>query len=139
MNCDGANSYAYNAESEIKTAAGVTNTYDGDGNRIEKSSGKIYRYGAETEILDESDTSGNFSNEYVFFGGKRVAMRVVSSGSFFFCETIFTKRNAKLRGRHAGERVRKTGPPGSTASRARGINLGRAESSVLYSQSIGET
>src|SRR5579863_6294464 len=83
MNCDGANSYAYNAESEIKTAAGVTNTYDGDGNRIEKSSGKIYRYGAETEILDESDTSGNFSNEYVFFGGKRVAMRVVSSGSFF--------------------------------------------------------
>jgi RHS repeat-associated protein len=86
MLADGANSYAYNAESEIKSAAGVTYTYDGDGNRLEKSSGKIYWYGAGTEILDESDTSGNFSNEYVFFGGKRVAMRVVSSGTIYYYE-----------------------------------------------------
>ncbi|MHB8484496.1 MAG: RHS repeat-associated core domain-containing protein [Candidatus Acidiferrales bacterium] len=83
---DGFNSYAYNAESEIKTAEGVTYTYDGDGNRIEKSNGKIYWYGAGTEILDESDTSGNITNEYVFFGGKRVAMRVVSSGTIYYYE-----------------------------------------------------
>jgi YD repeat-containing protein len=81
----GASFYAYNAESEVKTAAGVTYTYDGDGNRVEKSNGKIYWYGAGTEILDESDTSGNFSNEYVFFCSLAgsVAMRVVSSGPFF--------------------------------------------------------
>jgi RHS repeat-associated protein len=62
----------------------VNYTYDGDGNRIQKSNGKIYWYGAGTEILEESDTSGNFTNEYVFFGGKRMAMRVVSSGTIYY-------------------------------------------------------
>ena len=60
--------------------------YDGDGNRIQKSNGKIYWYGAGTEILDESDASGNFTNEYVFFGGKRVAMRNVTSGTIYYYE-----------------------------------------------------
>ena len=59
-------------------------TYDGDGNRVQKSNGKIYWYGAGTEILDESDGSGNFTDEYVFFGGKRVAHRSVSSGSIYY-------------------------------------------------------
>ncbi|MBZ5695909.1 MAG: RHS repeat-associated core domain-containing protein [Acidobacteriia bacterium] len=81
---DGVNSYAWNAESEMKSAAGVNYTYDGDGNRVQKSSGKIYWYGAGKEILDESDASGNFTNEYVFFGGKRIAMRNVTSGSIFY-------------------------------------------------------
>ncbi|HEX4004074.1 MAG TPA: RHS repeat-associated core domain-containing protein [Candidatus Acidoferrales bacterium] len=31
--------------------------------------------------MDESDLSGNFTNEYVFFGGKRIAVRNVSSGT----------------------------------------------------------
>ncbi|MHB8486153.1 MAG: RHS repeat-associated core domain-containing protein [Candidatus Acidiferrales bacterium] len=83
---DGAHAYAYNAESEIKSAAGVNYTYDGDGNRVEKSSGKAYWYGAGTEILDESDLSGNITNEYVFFGGKRIAMRNVSSGTIYYYE-----------------------------------------------------
>ncbi|HEV2183392.1 MAG TPA: RHS repeat-associated core domain-containing protein, partial [Candidatus Acidoferrales bacterium] len=98
----GAHAYGYNAESEIKSAAGVnyTGVYpersrrNGDGNRIEKSSGKIYwlalseaeGYGAGTEILDESDLSGNITNEYVFFGGKRIAMRNVSSGTIYYYE-----------------------------------------------------
>ncbi|MFZ1112319.1 MAG: hypothetical protein WAN33_07645 [Candidatus Acidiferrales bacterium] len=76
MLTDGANTYAYNGESEIKTAAGVTYTYDGDGNRVEKSTGTIFWYGAGTEILDESNLSGTFTNEYVFFGGKRHPIRV---------------------------------------------------------------
>jgi RHS repeat-associated protein len=77
-------SYAWNAESEIKTANSVNYTYDGDGNRVQKSNGKIYWYGAGTEILDESDASGNITDEYVFFGGKRVAHRSVSSGNIFY-------------------------------------------------------
>jgi RHS repeat-associated protein len=81
---DTHNSYTWNAESEIKTAAGVTYTYDGDGNRLQKSSGKIYWYGAGTEILDESDSSGNITDEYVYFGGKRVAHRVVSGNSMYY-------------------------------------------------------
>ena len=54
--------------------------------RLEKSSGKIYWYGAGTEILDESDLSGNFTNEYVFFGGRRIAIRSVSSGTIDYYE-----------------------------------------------------
>jgi RHS repeat-associated protein len=81
---DSVNTYGWNAESEIKSAAGVNYTYDGDGNRVQKSNGKIYWYGAGTEILDESDASGNITDEYVFFGGKRVAHRVVSSGSISY-------------------------------------------------------
>jgi RHS repeat-associated protein len=84
LTADVTSSYAWNAESEIKTAAGVNYTYDGDGNRVQKSNGKIYWYGAGTEILDESDASGNFTDEYVFFGGKRVAHRTVSSGSITY-------------------------------------------------------
>jgi RHS repeat-associated protein len=86
MLTDNVNTYAWNAESEMKSAAGVTYTYDGDGNRLEKSSGKIYWYGAGTEILDESDLSGNFTNEYVFFGGKRIAIRNVSAGTIDYYE-----------------------------------------------------
>ena len=77
MLSDSSYNYTWNAESEMKSAAGVNYTYDGDGDRLEKSTGKIYWYGAGTEILDESDLSGNFTNEYVFFGGKRIAMRNV--------------------------------------------------------------
>jgi RHS repeat-associated protein len=46
--------------------------------------GKIYWYGAGTEILDESDASGNFTDEYVYFGGKRIAHRVVSGNSIYY-------------------------------------------------------
>jgi hypothetical protein len=52
-------------------------TYDGDGNRLQKSSGKIYWYGAGSEVLDESDSSDNISDDYVYFAGKRIAHRVV--------------------------------------------------------------
>ena len=75
---DTHNSYTWNAESETKTASGVTYIYDGDGDRVQKSNGKIYWYGAGSEILDESDASGNITDEYVFFGSKRIAHRVVS-------------------------------------------------------------
>ena len=86
MTGDNTYTYGYNAESEIKSAAGVNYTYDGDGNRLEKSNGKLYWYGASTEILDESDLSGNFTNEYVFFGGKRIAMRTVSTETIYYYE-----------------------------------------------------
>jgi RHS repeat-associated protein len=95
---DTHNAYAWNAESEIKTAAGVTYTYDGDGNRLQKSSGKIYWYGAGSQVLDESDSSGNITDEYVYFGGTRVSHRVVSTNALYFyggdmlgtSRTIFT-------------------------------------------------
>jgi RHS repeat-associated protein len=95
---DTHNSYTWYAESELKTAAGVTYTYDGDGNRLQKSNGKIYWYGAGTEVLDESDASGNITDEYVYFGGTRVSHRVASTNALYFygadmlgtSRTIFT-------------------------------------------------
>ncbi|MGH9713866.1 MAG: RHS repeat-associated core domain-containing protein [Candidatus Acidiferrales bacterium] len=81
---DGSNIYVWNSESQIKTANTVNYTYDGDGNRVQKSNGKIYWYGVGTEILDESDANGNITDEYVFFGGKRVAHRMVSGGAIYY-------------------------------------------------------
>jgi hypothetical protein len=48
---DGKNTYVWNAESEIKTGSGVNYTYDGDGDRVQKSNGKIYWYGMQSDAL----------------------------------------------------------------------------------------
>jgi YD repeat-containing protein len=76
MTHDANHSYTYDAENRITEVDGgstETYTYDGDGQRVEKSNGTIYWYGLNGEILDESDASGNITNEYVYFGGKRIA------------------------------------------------------------------
>ena len=86
MLTDGSHTYGFNAESEIKSAAGLGYNYDGDGNRVEKSTGKYYWYGAGTEIPDESDGDGAFLDEYVFFAGKHVAMRNVFKGNIYYYE-----------------------------------------------------
>jgi len=67
-------SYSWDAESELKTAAGVNYLYDGDGRRVEKVGSKLYWYGAGGEILAETDASGGLINEYVYFAGRRVAL-----------------------------------------------------------------
>ncbi len=85
---DTHNTYAYNAESEIKSGGGVNYTYDGDGNRVEKNTIKIYWYGAGATILDESDTSGNITDEFVFLGGKRIAHRYASGVINYYAEDM---------------------------------------------------
>jgi RHS repeat-associated protein len=81
---DGSFNYTWDAESELKTAAGLTYSYDGDGRRAQKSNGKLYWYGATGDILDESDASGNITDEFVFFGGKRIARRNIASGNIYY-------------------------------------------------------
>ncbi len=78
----------------LQTAAGVNYSYDGDGRRVQKSNGKLYWYGMSSEPLAESDLSGNLSDEYVFFGARRVARRNVSSGSiyYYFADQLGTSR-----------------------------------------------
>jgi len=85
---DGVNSYTWNAESQLKTAAGVTYAYDGDGRRVSKSSGKLYWYGSGGDILAETDASGNNPIEYIFFGGKRVAMLPAGSTPIYYVEDL---------------------------------------------------
>jgi len=76
------------------TTAGLTYTYDGDGKRVKKSNGKLYWYGMGADTLDESDASGNITDEFLFFGGKRIARRNVSSGniSYYFADHLGTSR-----------------------------------------------
>jgi RHS repeat-associated protein len=85
---DVTSTYAWNAESEMKTGGGVNYTYDGDGDRVQKSNGKIYWYGAGSEILDETDATGSITNatfgEYIYFDGKRAARRDYQSNLFYY-------------------------------------------------------
>jgi RHS repeat-associated protein len=68
----------------MKTANGVTYAYDGDGRRVYKSNGKLYWYGAGGDILAETDLSGVTLNEYIFFGGKRVAMLPAGGNPIYY-------------------------------------------------------
>jgi RHS repeat-associated protein len=80
----GVSGISYNAENQLVTAAGVTYKYDGDGKRVQKSGGTIYWYGTSSDALDETDLSGNFLNEYVFFGSQRIARRDASNNVFYY-------------------------------------------------------
>jgi len=85
---DGVNSYTWDAESQLKTAAGVTYAYDGDGRRVAKVGSKLYWYGSGGDILAETDASGNTTAEYIFFGGKRIAMLPAGSTPIYYVEDL---------------------------------------------------
>ena len=90
---DGANTYTWDGESQLKTAAGVTYTYDGDGRRAAKVGTKLYWYGSGGEILSETNASGVTLNDYIFFGGKRVAEVPATGSALFYAEdTLGTSR-----------------------------------------------
>jgi len=81
---DGAYTYTFDAEKRITSAAGVTYTYDGNGMRVKKSNGTLYWRGISGDALAESDLSGNITNEYVFFAGRRVARRDSTGNVFYY-------------------------------------------------------
>jgi RHS repeat-associated protein len=83
---DGTFAYTWDAESQMKTAAGVTHGYDGDGRHVSKSSGKLYWYGAGDEILAETTGAGVTTAEYIFFGGKRIAMLPAGGSAQYYVE-----------------------------------------------------
>jgi RHS repeat-associated protein len=85
--------YTYNAENQMTLTAGVTYIYDGDGKRVQKSNGKLYWYGMASDPITETDLAGNNPDEYVFFGGKRIARRK-STGeiNYYFADHLGTSR-----------------------------------------------
>jgi len=85
---DGTYTYTWDGESQMKTAAGVTYAYDGDGRRAAKVGSKLYWYGSGGEILAETDAVGNTLNEYIFFGGKRVAVVPASGSVLYYAEDL---------------------------------------------------
>jgi RHS repeat-associated protein len=89
----GMGSYTWDAESRMKATAGVTYTYDGDGRRVKKSNGKLYWYGLGLDVLLETDAAGNTPDEYIFFGGKRIARRQSAGAvSYYFSDHLGTSR-----------------------------------------------
>jgi RHS repeat-associated protein len=85
---DATNTYTWNAESQIKTAGGLTYLYDGQGKRAEKSGRKLYWYGGSGRVLDETDATGSTTNttftEYVYFDGSRIAKRDYQSNVYYY-------------------------------------------------------
>jgi RHS repeat-associated protein len=51
---------------------------------VKKSTGTLYWYGGGSDVLLETDLSGGLLNEYIFFGGKRVARRDAAGNVFYY-------------------------------------------------------
>jgi RHS repeat-associated protein len=86
--------YSYDQENRITGANDFTYTYDGDGNRVEKSTGStgtLYWY-LTPGVVAESDLGGNLQSEYVFFAGERVARKDFPGGavSYYFSDHLKT-------------------------------------------------
>jgi RHS repeat-associated protein len=94
MTDDATASLSYNSDQEnrLTGAAGYTYTYDADGNRVRKSNsstGTLYWY-MTPGIVGESDLSGNLTDEYVFFGGERVARKSTNGVFYYFSDHLIT-------------------------------------------------
>ncbi len=87
--------YTFNAENQLLTAGGVTYTYDGDGKRVKKSSGTLYWYGAGSDALSETDSTGVLQDDFIFFAGARIARYYFPSSHIFyyFADHVGTARS----------------------------------------------
>jgi RHS repeat-associated protein len=79
--------YVYDPESRVSsTWGGSSYVYDGDGHRVKKtngSTGTLYWTGSGGQVLVETDLSGNFTAEYIFFNGQRIARQDASLHYYF--------------------------------------------------------
>ena len=90
LTADASGSYTWDAESRQASATmnGITTnyTYDGDGRRVQKSSGVLYWRDGGGDVLAETDASGNVTSEYVFFAGLRIARRDAAGNVYYYYE-----------------------------------------------------
>jgi len=92
MTSDGTLSYTWDAESHLATTAGVTYTYDGDGKRVKKSSGTLYWYSVEGNLLEQTNSTGGVPSDYIYFNGRRVARRDVFTTYYLFHDHLGSLR-----------------------------------------------
>ena len=81
LHYDGSTTYNYDGENRLVNLNGYSYYYDGDGNRVVKtngSSGTLYWRGPTGDAISESSLSGATQEEYIFFGGQRVARRDIT-------------------------------------------------------------
>jgi RHS repeat-associated protein len=93
MTADGTLTMTYDAENRKTASSGLSYTYDGEGRRVKKGASKLYWYGAGADTLLETNASGGSPDEYIFFGGRRVARRK-SSGkiNYYFADHLGSSR-----------------------------------------------
>jgi RHS repeat-associated protein len=63
---------------------GCRTCYDGDGLRVEKSSGTLYWRSYSGQVVEETNTSGNMQRDYIFFAGRRIAWRNSSGNVYYY-------------------------------------------------------
>jgi RHS repeat-associated protein len=84
MTDDSVNAYTWNGEMRLNSAVSVTYTYDGDGKRVEKSSGTYYWRNPAGTVLAETSTSGATQNEYIYFNGARIARHDSTADVYYY-------------------------------------------------------
>jgi RHS repeat-associated protein len=84
MTADGQYNYSFNGANEVTGANGVNYTYDGDGLRVEKSSGTLYWRSYTGQVIEETDASGTMQRDYIFFAGRRIAWRDASGNVYYY-------------------------------------------------------
>ena len=98
--------FTYDAENQLVFVNGYRYIYDADGERVEKcqaanataacpttgTTGTLYWRSTGGDTLDESDLAGNAVEEYVYFGGRRIARRDVSTNAvhYYFSDHLGT-------------------------------------------------
>jgi RHS repeat-associated protein len=85
----GVANYTYDAENHLVSAGGLNYSYDGDGKRVMKSNGTLYWYGAGSDPLFESDTSGYQIFKHFYFNGMRVARQEGWSHGFWMDHYVY--------------------------------------------------
>lgn len=70
----------------------MTYTYDGDGNRVEKSNGRLFWYGMGSEVLERTSLTGTTPVDYIFFDGQRVGSRNPSSTVIYLNDHLGSNR-----------------------------------------------
>jgi RHS repeat-associated protein len=85
---DGTNTYTWDAESRMTSGADVTYTFDGSGERVKDSSPKLYWYGQDGSVLEETDASGNYINAYVYFDGMRVGWITPTITDLYYSDAL---------------------------------------------------
>jgi RHS repeat-associated protein len=97
---DGVTSYTYDAASRMKTAGGLTNDYDGDGNRVKQANGSGTIFYLWSSVLGEPVaelTSSGVYRAYVYGpgGGQMMAMQSYDGG-FYWLHTDHLGSGRKL-------------------------------------------
>ena len=92
LNDGNGNTPTYDGENRILTDGSGTYSYDADGVRISKSTGTMYWLGSSSEVLAETDLTGAINEEYVYFGGTRIARvdRPTNLATYFFSNHLGT-------------------------------------------------